>query len=410
MSNDTDDRYVTESSDPVLASDQRVARRQSFARRLYNSDFHFDFIGKRRLWYILSGTLLAIAILGLVFRGLNLGIEFRGGSVFRAPVSVTQTTVTDFSDVVSELGLPDMDDMQVNTIGDDTVRVQTRTLTTEEVTKVRRAIAEKAGVASTDVAYQLIGPSWGSQITQKGFQALVVFLVLVALMIGVYFRNWKMSLSALVALLHDLILTVGIYALIGLTVTPATVIGVLTILGYSLYDNVVVFDKVKENTRDITSRNYSYTYAANRALNQVLVRSINTTIIGVLPVTAIMLAGIFWLNGQSALADLGTAMFVGMVAGAYSSIFLAVPLLAQLKEAEPEMVAHREKLARRANRGTTKVRASVATVDQPVSASGVSTAAMTITTAPVPVTRGESSATAASRPQPKHTPRSQRKK
>jgi preprotein translocase subunit SecF len=218
------------------------------------------------------------------------------------------------------------------------VRVQTRTLDpTEEVPKVRGAIATEVGIPPDQVAYSLIGASWGGQITERALIALAVFLALVALVIGIYFRDAKMSAAALLALIHDLILTIGIYALVGFTVTPATLIGVLTILGYSLYDTVVVFDKVRENVRDLRSSTArTYSEAANLAVNQVLVRSINTTIIGVLPVAALLFTGAFIL-GEGPLKDLALALFVGMVSGAYSSIFIATPLLAQMKEREPDM-------------------------------------------------------------------------
>ena len=194
--------------------------------------------------------------------------------------------------------------------------------------------------------------------------ALAAFLVLVMLMIWAYFREFKMSVAAIVALIHDLILTVGIYALIGFTVTPASMIGVLTILGYSLYDTVVVFDKVRENVRDLRNSNRSYSEAANAAVNQVLVRSLNTTVIGVLPVAALLAAGALIL-GTGPLKDLGLALFVGMIAGAYSSIFIATPLLAQMKEAEPEMRQHRDRLARRRDRVKSRVTVSVDPETQP---------------------------------------------
>jgi preprotein translocase subunit SecF len=235
-------------------------------------------------------------------------------------------------------GVPELDEAEIYTIGDNQIRVQTRTLDpTEEVPKVRAAIASELGISSEDVAYSLIGASWGGQITERALIALAVFLTLVALVIWAYFRDAKMSAAALIALLHDLVLTIGIYALVGFTVTPATLIGVLTILGYSLYDTVVVFDKVRENVRDIkASTTRTYSEAANLAVNQVLVRSINTTIIGVLPVAALLFTGTVIL-GEGPLKDLALALFVGMVSGAYSSIFIATPLLAQLKEREPDM-------------------------------------------------------------------------
>lgn len=322
----------------------------NIAHRLYTGEVSYDFVARRNRWYLISAAAIALSLLALLIRGLNLGIEFKGGADFQAPIAVTATTVDDVRNSVKALGLPSMDDINVTTIGDNQVRVQTRSLTVEEVTTVKQAIATTAKTQSVDdVAYSLIGASWGEQITGKALLALGVFLVLVMAMIWVYFRDFKMSVSAIVALLHDLIITVGIYALVGFTVTPATMIGVLTILGYSLYDTVVVFDKVRENVRNLTKGRETYSEAANRALNQVLVRSLNTTIIGVLPVAALLFAGAFIL-GVGPLKDLGLALFVGMVAGAYSSIFIATPLLAQMTEYEPEMVEHRARLARRATR------------------------------------------------------------
>ena len=306
--------------------------------RLYAGEVSYDFIGHRRRWYLVSAIMIAVSILSLGIRGLDFGIEFKGGADFKATTVVTAQTVDSMRDALRNSGVPDLDESTVNTIGNNQVRVQTRTLDpTEEVPKVRTAIANEVGIPPDQVAYNLIGASWGGQITERALIALAVFMALVALVIGIYFRDAKMSAAALLALVHDLILTIGIYALVGFTVTPATLIGVLTILGYSLYDTVVVFDKVRENVRDIrasTARTYSE--AANLAVNQVLVRSINTTVIGVLPVAALLFTGAFIL-GEGPLKDLALALFVGMVSGAYSSIFIATPLLAQMKEREPDM-------------------------------------------------------------------------
>ncbi len=205
------------------------------------------------------------------------------------------------------------------------------------------------------MAYSLIGASWGQQISTQALIALAVFLALVMIFIWAYFREFKMSIAAIVALLHDLVITIGVYALVGFSVTPATMIGVLTILGYSLYDTVVVFDKIRENTHELTNSRLTYSVAANNAVNQTLVRSLNTTIVGVLPVAALLFTGWFIL-GTGPLKDLGLALFVGMIAGAYSSIFIASPLLAQMREADPDMVEHRERLARRAARATREER------------------------------------------------------
>lgn len=391
-------------------------RRSGFAHRLYTGDFQFDFVAARNRWYILSAVLLVLSIAALGIRGLNLGIEFQGGSVFTAPVNVTSSTVDEYRSVVNATGIPDLTGAQVNTIGGNTVRIQTRSLDTDEVVKLRAAIANRAGLTSPQVNYSLIGPSWGQQITGKAIQALVVFLVLVALMIWLYFREWRMSVAALVALVHDLIITVGMYALVGFTVTPATLIGVLTILGYSLYDTVVVFDKVRENTRDIVHQNRTYSQAANSAVNQVLVRSINTTLIGVLPVLAILVTGVGFLGGEGPLADLGLALFIGMIIGAYSSIFIATPLLSQLREAEPDMRAHRAALERRRARGRTTVPATVAVAPSPISVATVGEVIPVPETTPdepagrPPARAARTDDATSGRPQPVRSSRSDRRK
>ena len=287
------------------------------------------------------------------------------------------------------------------------------------------------------MAYSLIGASWGDQITQRALIALAVFLALVGLVIWVYFRDVKMSAAALIALAHDLVLTIGIYALVGFTVTPATLIGILTILGYSLYDTVVVFDKVRENVRDIkSSTTRTYSEAANLAVNQVLVRSINTTVIGVLPVIALLFAGAVIL-GEGPLKDLALALFVGMVSGAYSSIFIATPLLAQLREREPDMkklasrVAARRAKEERQARPAAPVPEEVAFEPVPEPVSGPAPEAVTepdddelaeaalSSRTGVKISRVSSgerpdvrplSEGAAKRPQPQHKSRSQRKK
>ena len=347
----------------------KTATSPSFAHRLYTGDFQIDFMARRKVWYSITAIMLLISALAFGLRGLNLGIEFKGGSVFQVPVQVESRTLATFQSSVARIGIPDLA-AQISTVGDQTVRVQTRSLGTEEVTTVRAALANEAGVSEDTIAYSLIGPSWGQQITRQALIALGVFLVLVGLLIWGYFREWQMSLAALLALLHDTILTVGLYALVGFTVTPATVIAVLTILGYSLYDTVVVFDMVREQTRDLRNQSRTYSQAANAAINQVLVRSINTTLIAVLPVLALLIAGVAVLGGEGPLADLGLAMFIGMVSGAYSSIFLATPFLAQLREREPQMIRHRKSLEKSRKRGQAKVTAAVASQAE-VTAAGI---------------------------------------
>ena len=341
-----------------------MARGNGFAHRLYTGDLSFEIVGRRRTWYTFTAVLLLVCVLAIAIRGLNLGIEFRGGADFQAPTAVTATTVDEVRAAVEQLGLPDNDELTVTTIGEGNVRVQTRALEVDEVAQVKQAIATQLGITVDDVAYSLIGASWGQQVTQQALIALFVFVALVMLLIGFYFRDFKMSVAAILALFHDLIITIGIYALVGFAVTPTTMIGVLTILGYSLYDTVVVFDKIRENVVDLTKGSSTYSEQANLAVNQVLIRSINTTVIGVLPVAALLFTGAFILQ-TGPLKDLGLALFVGMLAGAYSSLFIATPLLTDMRESEPAMKEHRAKLERRAARA--KHRGDVVAVEEKVS-------------------------------------------
>lgn len=313
--------------------------------RLSHGENVYDILSARKRWYALSIVVLLICLLGMGVRGLNFSIEFQGGAEFTVPYTVSDTTVAEARDVVESAGLPDMDQVTVTTIGEDTVSIATRSLETPEVAQLREALGTWAGIPPDDVSYRLIGASWGEQITDKAIIALVVFMVLVSVLIAVYFRNWKMSIAAMVAVIHDLVVTVGVYAWVGFSITPSTLTAVLTVLGYSLYDTVVVFDKVRENVDGMKKSRETYTEAANRGLNEVVVRSINTTIIGILPILALLLAGVFVL-GTGPIKDLSLAMFVGMIAGAYSSIFIATSLLVDMKEREPAMVAWRKRLDR----------------------------------------------------------------
>ncbi|GAB3814661.1 protein translocase subunit SecF [Tessaracoccus terricola] len=327
------------------------ATKMGLAHRLYTGQASIQFIKHQKIWYIASGVLVGIAVLALLLRGLVLGIEFVGGTDFQAPMQVTSTTVDEVRAAVDEFEVDNLE-AQVFALGDSAVRIQVRSLNPEETTSVRAAIAELAGVSPEDVTYNAIGASWGQQVSQQAGIALVIFVALVMLLIWAWFRDWKMSVAAVLALAHDVIITLGVYALVGFTVTPATLIGILTILGYSLYDTVVVFDKIKENVAGLKDSKDTYSERANLATNQVVVRSINTTIIGVLPVAALLIGGLTLASGP--LQDLGLALFVGMIAGAYSSLFIAAPLLALLKEREPAQVEHRATIKRRIERAEAK--------------------------------------------------------
>jgi preprotein translocase subunit SecF len=388
--------------------------KRGLAHKLYIGDISYDFVRRRKRWYVMSGVIIALALIALLVRGLTLGIEFSGGADFQAPTRVTASTVDDMRSAIENSGVPDLDDTTVTTLGDNTVRVQTRSLDAEtEVPVIREVVAEHLGIPSDQVAYSLIGASWGKQITQQGLIALGVFLVLVMLMIWIYFRDLKMSIAAVVALLHDLVLTIGIYALVGFTFTPATLIGMLTILGYSLYDTVVVFDKVRENVAERGIRRETYGAAANRAVNQVLIRSINTTIIGVLPVAALLVAGWFIL-GTGPLKDLGLVMFVGMVAGAYSSVLIATPLLVDLKLREPEIREHTAAVERgdipAIPSSADSLSGTEGSTDDDRSTATSTAAAPVITTATAKLVPPPEPPTPGVRQQPRNQTRSERKK
>ncbi len=304
---------------------------------LYEGRVSIDFVGRRYVWYAMSAVIVIVAVSGLWFKGLNMGIEFEGGVEYRVAMpagQANQQAVEDIRDAVVDTGIDAASAPIVNTSGTDNIRVQTEPVTNAEATEISEAIKAAAGVQTADISQDAIGPTWGKQVAQRALVGLGVFTVLVVLFIWAYFREWKMSVAALVALAHDVVITVGVYALSGFEVTPATVTGVLTILGFSLYDTVVVFDKVRENTKGLGRTRQTYRQAANLAVNQTLVRSINTSVVALLPVGALLYAGVVTL-GSGALKDLALALFVGMAAGAYSSIFIATPLLVQLKELEP---------------------------------------------------------------------------
>jgi len=308
--------------------------------RLYRGETSIDFIGKRRRWYAVSALFILLSIAALSLQGLHLGIEFKGGSSFT--VTKAGASIADARAAVATAGVPG--EIIVQNIGTNKVRVQTAALNSVQNNSVQDALAAKFQVAVESIDSQIIGPSWGKEITRKALYGLFGFLICVMLYLAMAFEP-KMSVAAIVAVIHDVFITVGIYALVGFDVTPATVIGFLTILGYSLYDTVVVFDKIRENTRTITASSKStYSQATNLAVNQTLVRSFNTSLIALLPVASILFVGA-GLLGAGTLKDLSLALFIGLAVGTYSSVFIAPPVLAQLREREPAMIA----LAKRVN-------------------------------------------------------------
>ena len=328
-------------------------RRAGPFRRLYRGETSFDFVGRRRLWLGISGVIILAGVLSLGIRGLNLGITFKGGEAWtvKAP-GVTQTQATDAvqaaglnQPTVEILGTGNAQEVRV-TADLNSLGIAARHA---ETTKVIQALARLAKEPTSAVSVTTVGPTWGGQVTEKAFIALVVFLVLVAVYISIRFEP-KMAIAAFVALLHDLLITAGVYSLAGFQVTPDTVIAVLTILGYSLYDTVVVFDRVRDNTKGLgASGRMTYSEMVNLSMNQTLARSINTSLVAILPVLSVLLIGAELL-GATTLLNYGLALFVGLLSGAYSSIFIASPILAWLKEREPRYVAMRQRVESKGER------------------------------------------------------------
>lgn len=314
-----------------------MSRMRQLGNQLYSGEKSFDFVGKRKIWYAVAAVVVLLSIaLPLLRGGFNFGIEFRGGSEFRLTntQNISQTVAVDAVQSIVPLA-----QVSVTSVGVNDLRIQTQQLADEESEAVRLALAEAYGLDSSLVASSFIGPNWGAEITRQALIGLGVFLLIVSLLMAFYFRSWKMSAAALIALAHDLVFTLGIYAGVGYEVTPAAVIGFLTILAYSLYDTVVVFDKVRENTQDIElSETRTFGEAVNLAVNQTLVRSINTSVVSVLPVAAILFIGSLLL-GAGTLRDISLALFVGTIVGTYSSIFLAAPVYVHLRERESALKA-----------------------------------------------------------------------
>jgi preprotein translocase subunit SecF len=310
-----------------------MGRFTRFGNDLYTGARSIDFIGRRRRWYAVAAIAILLSILIPVLRGgFHFGIEFTGGSEYTVsnPASTDQNRAKAAVQSVVPTLAP-----EIAIVGGNSVRVQTAQLSSGDSEKVRTALARAYDVPVADVASSFVGATWGADISATALRGLVVFLVLVTLVMALYFRTWKMSAAALIALTHDLVLTAGIYGIVGFEVTPAAVIGFLTILGYSLYDTVVVFDKVRENTNRLTSDSpRTFGETVNLAVNQTLVRSINTSIVALLPIAGILFIGALLL-GAGTLRDISLALFIGIIVGTYSTIFLAAPLYTDFRSTEP---------------------------------------------------------------------------
>ena len=330
-----------------MSATQGSPVKRSIWYRLYNGETSFEFIRPFKRWLLISAVIIGAGLLSLGTRGLNFGIDFRGGTAWEVPTE--SPSVNDARDALRPLGL---DDAKIQVLGTNILRVQADPTegTPEEREAQQRAVsealAEAEGIEPDLVSVNEVGPSWGSEITDKAVRALVAFLVVITIYISLRFEP-KMALACLAALFHDILVTVGVYSIVGFEVTPATVVAFLTILGYSLYDGIVVFDKVEENTRGLASSGrMTYSDMVNLSMNQVLMRSLNTSITALMPIFSVLFVGAFLL-GATTLQDFGLALSIGLVASAYSSIFIASPLLAVLKEREPRYAAIRDRLAAR---------------------------------------------------------------
>jgi preprotein translocase subunit SecF len=339
--------------------------RDSLATRLYRGEVSFDFIGKRLRWYIGSGIVILVGILSLAIQGLNPSIDFKGGAQFLGPLN--HHSVTDVRSAVDGAGVTPESVETVGSGSSQQFKVETKTLTEAQVEKITTALESEIGITDDQISPTTVGATWGSEITNKAIKGLIIFLIATVLYLSVRYE-WKMAAAAMIALIHDLVITAGIYSLIGLEVSPSTVIALLTILGYSLYDTVVVFDKVRENTASIAGGSrMTFSQATNLAVNQTLVRSINTSIIALLPVVGLLAIGA-GLLGAGSLKDLSFALFIGLGAGAYSSVFIASPLLCEFKEREPTYQQLAKRVATRRSKESASAGPVVATPAGPLPA------------------------------------------
>jgi len=328
----------------------RPPRHHGPVRRLYHGQTKFDFVRRKRWWFALSTTIILAGIISLTTRGLNLDIEFTGGNAWTVPTSTV--SVTQARNALAPLGLGGATITQLGT-PEKTLQIEAKLpkgLTARQAKKlesdVAKTLARLAGVPQNKLAIEQVGPSWGHQITEKALEALIVFIILVSVYISIFFE-WRMALAAIIAMLHDILVTVGVYSLVGFDVTPDTVVAFLTILGYSLYDTIVVFDRIRDNAHHLAQRDrMSFSDLVNLSMNQTLARSLNTSLVAILPILSVLVIGA-QLFGAVTLQSFGLALTIGLTTGAYSSIFIASPLVAVMKEREPHYRQLTERLHRR---------------------------------------------------------------
>jgi len=370
--------------------------RRHTLRDLYHEDTYYDFLHRKWRWALISGVLILVSVLGFVLRdGLNLGLDFTGGTSWQLTVAKGKNVST--GDVRSLVESEGVRDPKIVILGSDGIRVESSQVGRAEEAKITAALAKYGGIGIKAISVSEVGPSWGEKVSSQALLALGLFFVAIALYLSLRFE-FKMAAAAIVAVIHDILITVGVYAVTGIEVTPATVIAFLTILGFSLYDTVVVFDKIKENTPQLTTvRGLTYTGMANRSLNQVLMRSLNTSFVALLPVASLLVVGV-GLEGALALREFGLALFIGLIIGAYSSIFVATPILVAWKEREPRYRALAERSSVRANREAALAMSTTFGEDQDeAEASGETPAGPTVaepkaTPKPTPVVPGAGAA------------------
>ena len=326
-----------------MATDVKPNAFARFGNDLHSGARSYPFVGKRRLWLLLAAVLMAVSVLiPAIGGGFNLGIDFRGGSEF--VVSKTAHVDTATGERIIHEKAKDASDVRVTNIAPGTIRAQMSKLSDDETLQVKAALQEGYGVSENDVTSSFVGPTWGADVTRQAFWGLVAFVVLALIGMAFYFRTWKMSLASIAGLFFTVVVTVGLYAAFGFEITPSAIIGFLTILSYSLYDSVVVFDKIRENTEDVLERrDTTFAEQINLAVNQTLVRSINTAIVGVLPVGAILFIGAFIL-GAGTLQDLSLSLFVGILVGMFGTLFVSAPLYASLRLGEAQIREHTAKV------------------------------------------------------------------
>ncbi|MCM3657039.1 protein translocase subunit SecF [Agromyces mediolanus] len=329
-----------------------ASRLTTFGNDLYTGKRSFNFVGGRRKWYVIAAVLVILSVIVPLVRGVNFSIEFLGGSQFQI-TNVQNATPEPATEAVASV-VPDAA-AKVTIVGDSGVRVQTDQLSQQDSHDVSAALAEAYDVPVSEVTSSFIGPSWGADVTRQAIVGLIAFLLLAGVIMAIYFRTWKMSLAAILALIGDLIVTVGVYAAVGFEISPAAMIGVLTILSYSLYDTVVVFDKIRENTADDGDESRrTFAESVNLAVNQTLVRSINTSVIAALPVAAILFIGAGVL-GADTLRDISLSLLIGILVGTWSTVFVAAPLYSQLREGEPAIKRHDLKVMKERERAGSSV-------------------------------------------------------